>query len=376
MPAWDEKLKRILEKESSQVRAELLGGLEEVLHYNLNDIKWLAEKNVFHQQKVKARWKDRRGILTKALSNDFIDKIYAATYLANANYFYAGLDFDQERTLIELPVADNKRASYDSGFGEHKHLVTIPTHEFSSWGNLLSAMDSESRHAVHSNFWHQQGLQKRDLAWRSYLVITEVIDIGEKYLRILKTTPHFDPFLTELNLAYYKNDPAKTESSGHNGAEYICKHALDKDLVKVRQQLNWLIRMPLRKRSDYVEYGLDEALLGHDFNYEVNYSLNCIIEKWDGRETPYNSNLNVLTDYYSGRISTEIFAEDNFTQSRIYANMARDELLEYYPFIPTIPDIVDVEGRPIASFATCLDYAVLKLKYTAPERLARKAGLI
>jgi hypothetical protein len=226
---------------------------------------------------------------------------------------------------------------------------------------LLAGIDAETRHAVHNNFLYAKGQASVDLATRAYLVLTEIIDEGKILEGTPVLTPHFDPFLEELDLATIVEEGKKDsgETTGHDGAGYFCKHLLSEDNAKKRQQLNWLIRMKLREKDAFA----DVAKLN-----EVKGRLEWTTQGWDGKSTPYTKGLGPLIDFYA--MSNNVGPIQN-----TYTIFAREKLLQHFPFKPEIPDIVDVQGRPVAKFATSLDYVALKLKYTTPEQLAIEARI-
>jgi hypothetical protein len=350
---WNEDLQEILMRHSAEMRPELVTGLDNVLKYKVPEVERLARK-IVKPLIVNFRPQDHNGILALAFTGRKIVPFYAAVYQANADYYDSKLDIDNEHTTINLPVADGQPASYDSKYGEKKHLVTIPTWKFSSWKELLASMDAESRHAVHNNFLHTHGLEKNNRAWRAYLVLSEVVDEGEIFTDVPDITPHYDPFLEELDLF--------DGEDGHNGAKYYCKHLLSNDPIKKRQQLNWLIRLKLREKDTFA------SVLKLN---EVKERFSWIIRRWDSKDTPYLRNLDPLTKFY-----TTMGVWDGGDTQVTYCNFARKKLLEHFPFVPETAEIINVEGTPTVVYASILDYVALKLKYTSPSQLAREIKVV
>lgn len=353
---WKHLLRGVLDNEQRDIRPELINGLEEVLNHNQKDVNTFSAKNISRIASVYIREKDRTSLLPEAFSEDLIRPLFTAVYLANCNYFNTQPNFSQDEVTIQLPIADDKPATYCSRNGPNKHLITIPTWKFKSWPTVLFSMDAESRHAVHNNFLHQNNLPLEERANRAYLVISETIDEGQVYTGKLSSTPHYDPFINEVNLA-------KDETDGHNGARYFCKYFLKIDLVERRQQLNWLIRLKLREKFPENEV---TGLLKKKLNEIMELAYN------DGKQlkTPYAKNLNRLLDFYK---ETPITSDVDEIRAKL--DETRTFLLRNFPFYPERLEIIYVDDRLVNKFATVLDYVALKLKYTPPTQLARESGL-
>ena len=343
------------------LKPELIDGLEMILADEHREEIFNLSKKISYTNNLNIRKQDLSGLLPELFERGSIAPIFAAVYLANAEYFNRKLDISKEEVVLEFPE-EAVRATYSSRIDRYGHVIKIPRSYFQSWYLLLSAMDSESRHAVHSNVLYSQNLPPSNLAVRSYLVITEIIDLGIVYSGELMSWPHFDPLINELSM-----ETEKGEIYGHNGARYFCKHLLSPDKAERKKQMNWLIRMKLRRKfSNDQAVSLTEKFI----------KIADIIEKDQPLLNPYDLNLDLLVDFYAGR--SNYFSAWPVVQE---INKTRKFLLDNCPFTypsylnPDLADVVNVDGNLISSFATCLDYAALKLKYTEPKELAREVGL-
>lgn len=314
----------------SSLRPELVDNLVLVLADQKERITSFARENVLLLMEGKSPY-----------SSELLDLLplyFSAVYFANAHYLEYTICNDSD--LVKLVISDIVGIATHAEDGLYRHRIKIPINRIDSVETVFTAMDAESRHAVHQGLLHEKNLFEEDLAKRVFLVIAETIDEGEAVSFIGEKSPHYDPFIDDFHLTSNEND-------GHNGAKYICRQ-LSEDPESLRKQLYWLSRLSIRNQ----EQAARQASL-----------IPIILSK--GSRSLYTHDIFYLEKFYSGEL------KKYNTGKRKGITEARLTLLETVPYIP--PDKIIMNGREITRFVSQLDYVVLKLAFTPPEQLYREA---
>lgn len=387
-------LLRILDRNSRCIRKELLQGLEKVLYNHLDEIEAFSSHNIEFRTQPPDRVEFR-------LPPSMVAFYVSATFTANAAYFEYSIPHAEETIYLSFPQR-NGRATHNE-LGDHKHLIRIPRRYFRTGEQLLFALDAETRHAVHQGIQQKQGIQFRQSAARSAQVIAETIDEG-----IAK--PHYHPPMKEGILDPYLNDYFMyNEHDGHAGAQHLLRYLHPNPAARQRQ-LYWLSRIPLR-RGHSQTYGFVQLLTrfrGLSFTTtegiptsekQVTFVLGTpyleglepLIEFYERTKRPHPPNsdglillnpktMEALQQFDSSsqslkKVASAIWQGDTNQTPQILEILyeARRFALTHFPYTPPCNDTVILRGGTIHTFASQLDYVVLKLVTVKPQKLYNQA---
>lgn len=338
---------RLFEKANPEcIRYELQKYFLEVCHTQLDAINDFAHNNI----KTRNPRKKRTGLLAHLIENNTLKTLTAAVYFANARYLGRPVQQDKEKIILYTRTKKGPATYYYNG--QYEHEISIPHKEwFDKIEDFLSALDSETRHAIHYSLLQDQdkNFNEDNAAERAKLVITETIDEGERS----------KPNTTELLIDPYINDYwLFDEEDGHAGAKYFTKY-LSFGTGSRQQQLQWLARLPIRKHffcmyNHYKLIDICEELKNIEKKGEkliLRWLIGCT-------RSPYETDTQPLIRFYTNQKPTNTIEEKLFEARHI-------ALRE--PYQPN--DTIIIDHQPITTFASQLDYVALKLTTTKPEDL-------
>lgn len=341
---------RLFEKANPEcIRYELEKYFLEVCHTQLDAIYDFAHNNI----KTRNPRQKRTGLLAHLIENNTLKTLTAAVYFANARYLDRPVQQDKEKIILYTRTKKGS-ATYDYN-GQYEHEISIPHKEwFDSIEDFLSALDAETRHAIHYNLLQDKDKNfKEDVAAeRAKLVITETIDEGERPI----------PKQIDLLIDPYINDYWMiNEEDGHAGAKYLTKY-LSFGTRSRQQQLQWLARLPIRKHffcmsNHYKLIDICEELKNIEKKYTNKLSPTPTTDI-SIIQSPYTTGTQPLIRFYTNQKPTNTIEEKLFAARHI-------ALRE--PYQPN--DTIIINDQQITTFASQLDYVVLKLTTTKPEDL-------